>query len=199
MPTGNPIPGSVLYQDDGTLKRLKQELRENHAEMQALVKTANDFSAAIGKLKSSSKADRQKFDEAAIQLEKLTREKQKLELAESALQKQIEQTRQATAKQNAENRAAARLANALKDTEEELAAAYALNTIKLTQLTSAQKKHTTEGRNLVKITREQGAELRRLQHERASDTRNVGNYTSALGGVGRAATNLIATYISLSG
>jgi tape measure domain-containing protein len=196
--SGNPIIGKDLYQSDGSLEGLLKLFQAIDNEIQQIPKHAADIETAFKKIQGVRKADQKAIEDTAVQTEKLIRYEKALVEAKTDVAKKIEVVKNQTAKQTAENRAAAKAVNAVKDSYNDLSAQLSVNLIKWHNLTKAERENTQAGRDLTKEIRRQRDELKTLDAQTGTHVRNVGNYKSALGGVITAARQLVATYLSLS-
>jgi tape measure domain-containing protein len=194
---GDKLTSHDLYGDDSRLVLLDKQLKGINIELDKIKKQAGEMNAALKSVPSSTAGGQKKISAAASDADKLVQAEQKLLNARSDTAKQLATLQVATARANAENRAAARLALATKGAEEQLAAQYIINTQRLVQMTRATKEQRAEYDKLQKETREIGEELRRLGNARANDTRNVGNYTSGLRGLYSSLKQLAGAYIGL--
>jgi tape measure domain-containing protein len=196
--SGNPIIGKDLYQSDGSLEGLLKLFQAIDNEIQQIPKHAADIETAFKKIQGVRKADQKAIEDTAVQTEKLIRYEKALVEAKTDVAKKIEVVKNQTAKQTAENRAAAKAVNAVKDSYNDLSAQLSVNLIKWHNLTKAERENTQAGRDLTKEIRRQRDELKTLDAQTGTHVRNVGNYKSALGGVITAGKQLVATYLSLS-
>jgi tape measure domain-containing protein len=89
--------------------------------------------------------------------------------------------------------------NIHKVTLAQLGAQLSINRGLLSQMTAAQKTGTEAGKALVAQTKMIRDEMKKQNAAIGDNTMNVGNYRSALGGLGSSLKTLIGTYISLSG
>lgn len=197
--SGTPITSADLYQDKGHLKALRQELADIDAELQKIPASASKILGSIGKINTNTRQGQAQARQAATDAEKLIRAEQALNASRTLTVKKIEEVRNATARQNQENRAAARIANAVKDSYDALSGQYSINKIRLNAMSRAQRENTLEGRKLVRETKAIHDEMKRLQAVTGNNTLNVGNYSSAVKGLVVSFRSLAAAYLSVSG
>lgn len=194
----NPIKISDLFNNDGSIKSLREEIALLAVEMERLlavqsklgvqqekeIKNAKSLDAAIGKLNVTTAAEREEIEETAKQTEEI--DKRLGKYAESLTEgaQKIEALKIAQQKANVVNKLNAKLALEQKGSYNALAAEYGLIKTRLNQMSKAQRENTKEGKNLVKQSKEISDEMKRLQEETGKNVLSVGDYGKALDKLG---------------
>ena len=176
----NPIQGKELYNDDGTLKKLLEELNSVNDSYSDLLKKIGDNAAKIEvrikKLTGAQVEQREEIKKAASETSALQKAQAKLNTSQSNTAKQIATIRRATAEQNKVNKLNAQLAASAAGSYNQLAAQYALNKIELNKLSTEQRKATKEGRELEQNSKAIFEEMKRLQEATGKHVLSVGDY-----------------------
>lgn len=195
---GNPLTSADLYQDQGHLKVLKKQIDDVNVSLE---KTQATAAALFGKTKNltfTKPGDQKQIAAATAEVDKLRKAEERLLTVQSDLGKEMAIVQERTRRQTAENRAAAKMALSSGDAHARLSAQLAILTMKWSQLTSEEKKNTAEGRRIVSQRKELIATLKQMEAAQGVHNRNVGNYSSALGGLWNTLKNLAAAYIGVT-
>lgn len=186
----NPIKTSDLYEDDGTIAKLIEQLqdlnRTYEENIAAVKKEAAERAAANKQAAKLTEDEKKRIKEQAQAADKLEKALKKYSDALGDNEKDIIAVREATKQLNAVNRLEAKLSTAKAGSYNAISAELSLIKIRLKQMTEEEKNSTKEGQELVEKANELTESLKRQDAQIGVHTRNVGNYSSAFGKFGGA-------------
>lgn len=194
----NPILSSDLYKDTGTILEAIDQLKALQKEYETAKKTiqseAIKVEVALKKTTVATSEQREQVKKLATDADRLQKAYQKVEQAESEVNKQIQELNKRASDQNRIAKLQTQLANSAAGSYNNLAAQYALNKIRLNEMSAEQRKATKAGQDLEAQTKDIFEEMKRLNEATGQHTLSVGDYGKALrelpGAAGRA-TNAI--------
>lgn len=180
----NPIKTSQIFTDDGGLDKFIKDLEKASEAMrgyrQDVIEEAKKITDALKNNTGASADNREELEKAAKTSDALKKQLEKYNDALDDNQVKIAAAREATRVQNQVNKLSAKLATAAEGSYNALSAQYALNKIRLNQMSKAQRENTKEGQKLVKQSAEIYEEMKRLQEETGKHVLSVGDYGKAL-------------------
>ena len=191
----NPIKYSDLILPDDSIEKLVQQLTEANNLYMSLAenikKEAQQMQSSLKGLAGTTEENRQRIKDSATESDRLAKEYKKLEQAMDKNAKEIARLniarrqmtnyqKQSVLRGKEEIRTMEQIKNA---SYQQLSAQYALNKAYINQLT-AKERNIKKNRELIESTRQMYEQMKRLQEATGKHQLNVGNYGSALGGVG---------------
>lgn len=183
----NPIKYSDFIQPDGSVTDLisqLEKLQTTYVEMLAKVKAeASKMEDAVKKANSATDAGRETTKKAATETDRLAKEYEKLEQAQSDTGKELASLRLEQQKQAQINKLQAKLADSLEGSYDRLSAQYSLNKIELNKMSAAERANTKAGKDLEKNTKDIYEEMKKLQEATGKHTLSVGDYTKGWQGL----------------
>lgn len=202
MTDTNPILYSDLIKDDGAIKtaisQLEELMKTYNDATEKIKNQASELAQSINKTTSATEEGRKQTRSAATEADKLAAAEQKLADAKTKTAKELARLRELTREQNNINKLTVKLNESAEGSYNKLSAQYSLNKIKLNQMSDAERHATEEGKKLERETAAIYEQMKKLQEATGKHTLNVGNYSSALNGLGGVATN-IASKIGAGG
>lgn len=202
------------------IEKLNSELGITVDLMKQLVKISSKTAAEIKKYSKVQKttgeelkkvnASAKKQWETMTQLEAVHKEEKRLinaiRLEEAKrddvvmqLNRRLEQERIITKKANDQMKRTVKINSEAVGSYNRLQAELTDNIAKFKQLTDAERKNVAVGGKLIASIRKQQAALKGMDAQLGNHQRNVGNYRSALGGVGGQLKSLATGYVGLMG
>lgn len=191
----NPIKYSELIQPDDSIEKLIAQLTDANNLYKSLAdnikKEAQQMQSSLQGLAGATEENRKKIKDTTTEGERLANEYKKLEQAMDKNAKEIARLniarrqmtnfqKQSVLRGKEEIRTMEQIKNA---SYQQLSAQYALNKAYINQLT-AKERNIQKNRELIESTRQMYEQMKRLQEATGKHQLNVGNYGSALGGVG---------------
>ena len=191
----NPIKYSDLILPDDSIEKLVQQLTEANNLYMSLAenikKEAQQMQSSLKGLAGTTEENRQRIKDSATESDRLAKEYKKLEQAMDKNAKEIARLniarrqmtnyqKQSVLRGKEEIRTMEQIKNA---SYQQLSAQYALNKAYINQLT-AKERNIQKNRELIASTNQIYEQMKRLQEATGKHQLNVGNYGSALGGVG---------------
>ena len=191
----NPIKYSDLILPDDSIEKLVQQLTEANNLYMSLAenikKEAQQMQSSLKGLAGTTEENRQRIKDSATESDRLAKEYKKLEQAMDKNAKEIARLniarrqmtnyqKQSVLRGKEEIRTMEQIKNA---SYQQLSAQYALNKAYINQLT-AKERNIKKNRELIESTRQMYEQMKHLQEATGKHQLNVGNYGSALGGVG---------------
>ena len=184
----NPIRYSDLIVPDESIEKLIAQLEQLEqiytSLLQKVQAEAKNAQKAQQGMTGATEQGRKSIREAATDAEKLARAERDLAFAQSETAKEIAKLKEQTREQNNLNKAAAKEAMNAKGSYNALSAEYTRLKIELNKLTAEERKNTEAGRQMEKQAEAVYQEMKRLQDATGKFQLNVGNYSSALNGLG---------------
>lgn len=184
----NPIRYSDLIVPDESIEKLIAQLEQLEqiytSLLQKVQAEAKNAQKAQQGMTGATEQGRKSIREAATDAEKLARAERDLAFAQSETAKEIAKLKEQTREQNNLNKAAAKEAMNAKGSYNALSAEYTRLKIELNKLTAEERKNTEAGRQMEKQAEAVYQEMKRLQEATGKFQLNVGNYSSALNGLG---------------
>lgn len=181
------ITGRDIYQDDGTLQKLRGEIKWISEEAKRIKIELGNTNTATPKGRSDVNALNNELNKL---LELYKKQKITLDQLEASLQKEIQTTIQAkTAKQalaqiereaNQVTKLTVQLNSAAEGSLQKMAAQYGLNVIALRKMSEEERETTEAGKKLVKETALLNEQLKKGESSYGSHSRNVGNYENSI-------------------
>jgi len=176
----NPIKTSDLYQDTGELKKLIAELETVNDKLESLRQAEGQSAARLEvqmkKLTASTSAQREEIEAGSKSADEINKRYKKFteSLDDNAVK--IAALKDAQTRLNMINKLEAKLLTEKEGSYNRLSAQYSLNKLLLNQMSSAQRKNTKEGQQLVKTTNDIYQEMKKLQEETGKHVLSVGDY-----------------------
>ena len=184
----NPIRYSDLIVPDESIEKLIAQLEQLEqiytSLLQKVQAEAKNAQKAQQGMTGATEQGRKSIRDAATDAEKLARAERDLAFAQSETAKEIAKLKEQTREQNNLNKAAAKEAINAKGSYNALSAEYTRLKIELNKLTAEERKNTEAGRQMEKQAEAVYQEMKRLQEATGKFQLNVGNYSSALNGLG---------------
>ena len=195
MAEQNPIKYSDLIQPDDSIEKLIQQLtqaNEIYSQMAQNIKSeAAQIASSLKGMTGAVDSGRKGIKDSSKETDRLAQEYKKLEQAMDKNAKEIARLniarrqmtnyqKQSVLRGKEEIRTMEQIKNA---SYQQLSAQYALNKAYINQLT-AKERNIKKNRELIESTRQMYEQMKRLQEATGKHQLNVGNYGSALGGVG---------------
>ena len=181
---GNPIYHSDFLKDDGAIdvaiEKLLKLNKTHEGVLGSIVKRLEDLEAIVKKSDATNEKGKETIDEQAKSVSKLEKAVDRYLESIDKNAKKIEEIREATKKQNKENRLNVKLANSAKGSYNQLSAQYAINKIRINAMTEAERELAEETEGLITKTREMYEEMKVLQKETGKSQLNVGNYKESV-------------------
>ncbi len=194
MDTPNPIKYSDLIKPDNSISDLIKQLetlQQTYADTaKKLRDEALQVSASIKNVSGATEEGRKAINDAAAATERLTAEEKKVTAAETQNKKALQELKLAQQEQNRIEKLQAKLARATAGSYDALSAQYALNKIRINAMSQAERDAAEKSEQLISKTNELMVTMKRMQAETGQHQLNVGNYRSALDGLGNAMKGL---------
>lgn len=194
METPNPIKYSDLIKPDSSISDLIKQLetlQQTYADTaKKLKEEALQVSASIKNVSGATEEGRKAINDAAAATERLTAEEKKVTQAEEKNTKTLQQLKLAQQEQNKIEKLTAKLANSTAGSFNALSAQYALNKIRINAMSQAERDAAEKSEQLISKTNALYEAMKRMQAETGQHQLNVGNYKSALDGLGQAMKGL---------
>lgn len=189
----NPIKGSEIYQDDGAVKALIEELKQLRNEYSQMVSAIQSEAAklkrSINSTNNAQSATTKVQEENAKQAEKLSRQYIRYQQSLTDVGKEQIRLRQLQRQRNQLVKAEVRFNNSAIGSYDRLSAQYSINKIKLNAMSKEQRATTKAGKQLEKQTENIYNEMKRLQEATGKAVLSVGDYKTSI----KAAFSDIAT------
>lgn len=190
----NPIKYSDLVKPDSAITDLIKQLEDLAAQYSKTSKSIKDEAASISdemrQVSGATAEGRAQTQKMASDADRLAKAERDLAFAESKTAKQIAELKEAQREANNINKLTAKLNNNVEGSYNRLSAQYSLNKIKLNQMSQAERETTEAGKKLERETAAIYERMKQLQEATGKFTLNVGNYKSALQGLGNITANL---------
>ena len=199
----NPIKYSDLVKPDTSISDLIKQLEELQKVYADTAKKLKDEAAAVAaSIKGASGATeegRKAITEAAAATERLAAEEKKVTAAETANKKALTELRIAQQEQNRIEKLQAKLARATAGSYDALSAQYALNKIRINAMSQAERDAAEKSEQLISKTNALYEAMKKMQAETGMHQLNVGNYQSALDGLGKVMQGVSGSASQLAG
>lgn len=202
----NPIKTSDLIIDDGAIQNVSEQLALLEKQMEQLNKKqiqvkieAEKLNTENKKLSASTSAQREQIEGTAKQAEELNRRYKKYQESIGDTAVKIAALKNAQQDMNRVNKLTAKLNASAEGSYNNLSAQYSLLKLRLNQMTKEQRENTKAGREMEKQSREIYERMKDLQEATGKHTLNVGNYKSALEGLGGPIGNTISGLQDMKG
>lgn len=191
----NPIKYSDLIKPDNSISDLikqLEDLQKVYSDTAAKLKEqALQVTASLKGVSGATEEGRKAINDAAAATEKLTAEGKKVTQAEQKNTKALTELKLAQQEQNKIEKLQAKLANATAGSYNALSAQYALNKIRINAMSQAERDAAEKSEQLISKTNALMDAMKRMQAETGQHQLNVGNYKSALDGLGKAMQGLM--------
>jgi hypothetical protein len=178
---------SDFIEPDGSIEDLIKQLEElkkvYSSTLKEIENDAKKTQDALRGVSSATAEGQEAIETAAKESTRLSRAQKKLSEAYSETGKKAAELELRLKKQNTLNATTAKLNASVKGSYEALSAQYALNKIKLNDMTDYQRRATSSGKKLEQQTSKLYSEMNRLQKATGKHTLEVGKYGSALAGL----------------
>ena len=195
METPNPIKYSDLIKPDNSISDLikqLEDLQKVYSDTAAKLKEqALQITASLKGVSGATEEGRKAINDAAAATEKLTAEEKKVTQAEQKNTKALTELKLAQQEQNRIEKLQAKLARATAGSYDALSAQYALNKIRINAMSQAERDAAEKSEQLISKTNALMDAMKRMQAETGQHQLNVGNYKSALDGLGKAMQGLM--------
>ena len=190
----NPIKYSDLIKPDNSISDLikqLEDLQKVYSDTAAKLKEqALQVTASLKGASGATDEGRKTINEAAAAAEKLTAEQKKVTAAEQQNTKALLELKLQQQEQNRIEKLTAKLANATAGSFNALSAQYALNKIRINAMSQAERDAAEKSEQLISKTNALYDAMKKMQAETGQHQLNVGNYSSALQGLGKAMQGL---------
>ena len=184
-----------LIGDDGTFEELSKQIKQIESELLDMAKTTKQ---AFQSLKPSDLGGMDKLEKKVKEIEQAEKNLVKTKkLANKARKKTIDLTneeliqREKEKIQNRERLQIAKQTAILRSKEagqiEKLRAKLSLTTLQWKKLSKEELNNTKKGKDLINTKRKLTDQLKKLEKQTGDTRRNVGNYTTSLGKLGKVA------------
>ncbi len=181
------ITGKDIYQDDGTLQKLRDNIKYISEE-------ARKIKIDLAGSNSSNAKGREEINALNNEINKLVENYKKQNITLKQLEDSIKNEMQATnadreAQQalnqikkeaNTISKLTIQLNNSVEGSYKKISAQYALNVIALDKMSEAQQKNTEEGKKLQKETLALKEKMKLLKEAQGTNTLSVGNYKNSI-------------------
>ena len=191
----NPIKYSDLIKPDNSISDLikqLEDLQKVYSDTAAKLKEqALQVTASLKGVSGATEEGRKAINDAAAATEKLSNEEKKVTAAEQKNTKALQELKLAQQEQNKIEKLQAKLARATAGSYDALSAQYALNKIRINAMSQAERDAAEKSEQLISKTNALMDAMKRMQAETGQHQLNVGNYKSALDGLGKAMQGLM--------
>ncbi len=195
METPNPIKYSDLIKPDNSISDLikqLEDLQKVYSDTAAKLKEqALQVTASLKGVSGATEEGRKAINDAAAATEKLSNEEKKVTAAEQKNTKALIELKLQQQEQNKIEKLTVKLANATAGSYNALSAQYALNKIRINAMSQAERDAAEKSEQLISKTNALMDAMKRMQAETGQHQLNVGNYKSALDGLGKAMQGLM--------
>lgn len=195
METPNPIKYSDLIKPDNSISDLikqLEDLQKVYSDTAAKLKEqALQVTASLKGVSGATEEGRKTINDAAAATEKLSNEEKKVTAAEQKNTKALIELKLQQQEQNKIEKLTAKLASATAGSYNALSAQYALNKIRINAMSQAERDAAEKSEQLISKTNALMDAMKRMQVETGQHQLNVGNYKSALDGLGKAMQGLM--------
>lgn len=176
---------------DATMKPHIQTISELEKAKQRLAKIqAGEYDELI-KVQAQIKSELKSRQEQKEKLTELEQAQQKLKFARSSENEQLKLYTTQIREANKIAELNARIANSAEGSYNQLSAQYALNKIRLNQMSAAEREAVDVGQQLEKETNELYQQMIKLQEATGNYRLSVGNYKKAWDGLGVSVTQIV--------
>ena len=191
----NPIKYSDLIKPDNSISDLikqLEDLQKVHSDTAAKLKEqALQVTASLKGVSGATEEGRKAINDAAAATERLSNEEKKVTAAEEKNAKALIELKLQQQEQNKIEKLTAKLANATAGSYNALSAQYALNKIRINAMSQAERDAAEKSEQLISKTNALMDAMKKMQAETGQHQLNVGNYKSALDGLGKAMQGLM--------
>lgn len=191
----NPIKYSDLIKPDNSISDLikqLEDLQKVYSDTAAKLKEqALQVTASLKGVSGATEEGRKAINDAAAATEKLSNEEKKVTAAEQKNTKALIELKLQQQEQNKIEKLTAKLASATAGSYNALSAQYALNKIRINAMSQAERDAAEKSEQLISKTNALMDAMKRMQAETGQHQLNVGNYKSALDGLGKAMQGLM--------
>ena len=191
----NPIKYSDLIKPDNSISDLikqLEDLQKVYSDTAAKLKEqALQITASLKGVSGATEEGRKAINDAAAATEKLSNEEKKVTQAEQQNTKALIELKLQQQEQNKIEKLTVKLANATAGSYNALSAQYALNKIRINAMSQAERDAAEKSEQLISKTNALMDAMKRMQAETGQHQLNVGNYKSALDGLGKAMQGLM--------
>lgn len=195
METPNPIKYSDLIKPDNSISDLikqLEDLQKVYSDTAAKLKEqALQVTASLKGVSGATEEGRKAINDAAAATERLSNEEKKVTQAEQKNTKALIELKLQQQEQNKIEKLTAKLASATAGSFNALSAQYALNKIRINAMSQAERDAAEKSEQLISKTNALMDAMKRMQAETGQHQLNVGNYKSALDGLGKAMQGLM--------
>ena len=185
MAEQNPIKYSDLIIPDDSIETLVKQLDEANDAYSNLANNikaeAQRMATSLQMVSGATQSGRSTIKGMSQDAEKLLKAERDLNFARSETARKIAELNAAKKLENSITKLNVQLANASEGSYKALSAQYALNKIRLNEMTEAERRNTEEGRKLEAETRDIYDRMNELQKATGKYTLEVGNYEKAVG------------------
>lgn len=176
----DPIKYSDLVRPDGSIKDLIKQLEDLSVQytttLESIKREAISLAQSIQNVSGATEEGREVIRRASKETNQLERAYEKLEFAQSEVNRQLIEIKNQTKETNKLAQLEVKLANAKEGSYEQLSAQYALNKQRLSQMSAEEREAAESSEQLISKTNELYQEMKRLQAETGQHQLNVGNY-----------------------
>ena len=138
---GNPIYGKDIYQSDGALEKLEQDLAKIDGRLKSVETSAKSLKSSTDSLNSTNREQRDSIKSNAIEADKLAQEHKKLKESYSNTAIEIKKIQAVRQKQSQIQKLEIQLARSAEGSYNRLSAQYSLLKIKLNGMSQAQREN----------------------------------------------------------
>lgn len=179
----NPIKYSDLVKPDNSITDLIGQLTDLQGTytktLQSIKGEAIQLTASMKNVSGATEEGRKATRKAADDADRLAKEEKKLAEAKSENARRLAELKAAQKEANNITRITAQINASKEGSYNRLAAQYALNKIRINQMTEAERQNAEAANGLISRTRELYEQMKALQAETGQHQLNVGNYRDA--------------------
>ena len=199
----NPIKYSDLIKPDNSISDLikqLEDLQKVYSDTAAKLKEqALQVTASLKGVSGATEEGRKAINDAAAATERLSNEEKKVTAAEQKNTKALIELKLQQQEQNKIEKLTAKLASATAGSYNALSAQYALNKIRINAMSQAERDAAEKSEQLISKTNALMDAMKRMQAETGQHQLNVGNYKSALDGLGKVMQGVSGSASQLAG
>jgi Phage-related minor tail protein len=196
------IKFNEVFDDQGEIGKLIAKIKELNAEYKKMTadiqQQASKAEEGLKGMNVSTASGREEVKKAAVGADQLLRAYKGLTLAMSDNNKTIKEIKENTRTVNRIRTLEAKININAKGSYNALSAEMGALKVRYKQLTQEEIRNTEQGRKLVNRINEINGTLKKLDSNVGVNTRNVGNYKSALSGLGATVKRIAGTFLGLA-
>lgn len=199
----NPLKGSDLYQDDGSIKQAikdLEDLRKTYVDsLDDITKEAKELYDELGKVNTATKEGQELAKKSAKDADNLRKAQLDYATALNETNTKIRILKQAKSNDLKVQKLQIKAAQSAKGSYNQLSAQYSLTKLKLNAMSKAEREATKSGRALEKQAKDLYSEMNRLQKATGKHQLQVGKYPKIMPSIKKAFVGLVGTFGLLEG